>query len=98
MGRVGRVVLGLALLAGALGFAGYRHLASQQSTAVRTAPTSASRSIQTAPPPASARSKPDNQTLSGVQIFEMGLNVANVVVGLLGIWMTMRGFKAERRA
>ena len=33
-----------------------------------------------------------------VPVFEMGINVANVLVGVLGIWMTMRGMRAEREA
>ncbi len=98
MRKFGYIVLGLALLVGALSVAGYRHLLPQSASFSKSAPVGANRSVS-APPAASPRgSKTDNQSLSGVQIFEMGLNVANVVVGLLGIWMTMRGFRAERRA
>lgn len=99
MRKLGYVVLGLALLVGSLALAGYRHLPQNASNS-KSAPISANRSIQAAPPAASQRnpSGGQSQTLSGVQIFEMGLNMANVVVGLLGIWMTMRGFRAERRA
>ena len=89
MRKLGYIVLGLALLVGALSFAGYRHITPQHTAAPSA---SASRSVQSSP--SSGRST----SLSGVQLFEMGLNVANVVVGLLGIWLTIRGVRAERRA
>lgn len=90
------VVLGLALLVGALSFAGYRHLPQSANTS-KAAPA-ANRSVQLPSAQNSQRTRNDNSSLSGIQIFEMGLNIANVVVGVLGIWMTMRGFRAERRA
>lgn len=90
MRKLGYIVLGLAMLLGALSFAGYRHL----DVAGKSAPV-ATRSIQSAP---SASGAQKNDTLSGMQVFELGLNIANVVVGILGIWMTMRGIRAERRA
>ncbi len=88
MSKLGTIVLGLALVAGAIGFAGYRNFATN------TAPPS--QSARSAAPSASAAKR--TQNVSGLQIFDMGLNIANVLVGVLGIWMTMRGMRAERRS
>ena len=89
MRKLGYIVLGLALLVGALSFAGYRHLTPQHTGAPSA---SASRSVHSSGPASRTNS------LSGVQLFEMGLNAANVIVGILGIWLTVRGVRAERRA
>ncbi len=93
MRKFAYIVLGLALLAGALTFAAYRFLPGLQSTSVSVA----SRSVQSASPSAEARRRPE-PGLSGLATFEMALNVANVIVGIIGIWLTMRGIRAERRA
>lgn len=91
MRKFALVVLGLALLAGALTFAAYRFLPGLQSSSVSVA----SRSVQSAPTASARRPEPG---LSGFATFEMALNVANVLVGIIGIWLTMRGIRAERRA
>ena len=95
MCKLGYIVLGLALLVGALSFAGYRYSNLTSGTAGKVAP--ATRSVQSAPTAGAARKTTDD-SLSGYQMFELGLNVANVVVGILGIWLTLRGIRAERRA
>ncbi len=97
MRKLGYIVLGLALLVGALSFAGYRHLPNGFSASKSV--TSSNRTLQS---PSQQNSQSNRsgggQNLSSVQIFDMALNIANVVVGVLGIWMAMRGFRAERRA
>jgi hypothetical protein len=108
MRKLGTIVLGLALIAGALAFAGYRYLEAQKprtpqvaarGVAPTASPTARSLPGTSAPGPAAeAARKAEREGLSGLQMFELGLNAANVLVGILGIWMTMRGIRAERRA
>ncbi len=85
-----QIVLGLALLLGALGFAGYRYIAPQE---YASKVSTASRKLD---PQASRGGK--QETMSSFQMLELALNVANVLVGAMGIWFTMRGMRAERRA
>ena len=97
MRKLGYLVLGLALLVGALSLAGYRHLPNGFGASKSVTATNRSTSPQISQS-AKSGGQSGNQSFSAVQIFDMGLNLANVVVGVLGIWMTMRGFRAERRA
>ncbi|MEZ5854876.1 MAG: hypothetical protein R3D67_09095 [Hyphomicrobiaceae bacterium] len=85
MKKTATIILGLALLIGAIAFAGYRFSGANNASS-----SQAARNLS----PSAKRT----QTMSGVQIFDMGLNIANVLVGVLGIWMTMRGMRAERRS
>jgi hypothetical protein len=96
MSRRGSLFVGLVLLCGALTFAGYRNLLPITSNQSKfSTPAPATRSIS---PQAGGSSSGSKSGLSGLQVFELGLNAANVLVGILGIWMTMRGMRAERRS
>ncbi len=80
--------------------AGYRFIYEPQRAAQGDRPVAgASRSVQPAPSAPTARSAPTPATkppqISGFQIFEISLNLANVLVGALGIWLTVRGLRSQ---
>lgn len=89
------VILGLALLGGAAYFAAGRF--GMLPPGIGLPGTVAQRAPGAAPGVSAQRRNTDTGT-SSVQTFEMALNVANVLVGILGIWMTMRGMRADRRS
>lgn len=95
------IAIGVFLLGAAIVLFGYRwhyqpnwgrtHSVSHES---RNAPSgAATRSAQpqgkqTAPQPAASQP-------SGFQLFEAGLNIANVLVGIIGIWLMMRSGRSK---
>lgn len=95
MRRFGMIVLGLALILGSLALFGYRQMLTSGSPVFGPSGPSATRSVETSgAPPAASRSPARTEKLSGLQIFEIALNVANVLVGLFGILLTFRGMRA----
>ena len=103
MRKFGLLALGLVLLGAALGTFGYRWIYEPQRAArvVQQAPQGAARGLQG---PADARQRPQGgaqkqtQTqVSGFQVFEIALNVANVLVGLIGIWLAVRSVRGSPR-
>lgn len=88
------VVLGLALLGGAVFFAAGRF--GYLPPGVGLPGTVAQRT--TGASPGAVGQRRNDSGSNSLQTFEMAINVANVLVGILGIWMTMRGMRAERRS
>jgi hypothetical protein len=110
MRKTGFVLLGLLLVAGAIGTFSYRSLYLPHKARTTFAAPSAGA-------PAADRGRsyiperdPTNRTTSGAPRpsggilngmwgnVEMVINVLNVVVGVLGIWMTMIGMRLQRQA
>ncbi len=106
MRKVMWVLLGLVILAGALSLGGYRHWwePQQRAKVTRTAPTasqqSPSRSVQQAPNAATRSPQGGTSTTTAAETlsFDTLVNVLNVVVGLMGIWMTWVGMRMQRQA
>lgn len=109
MRKTGFVLLGLLLIAGAVGTFSYRSLYQPYKARTTFAAPSASA------PANKGRSyiperDPTNRTTSGSpgsggsvlgavwSNVDMIVNVLNVVVGVLGIWMTMVGMRLQRQA
>ncbi len=92
MGKLGYILLGVVLALGAMSFGGYRHFGGQ-----RTHQGAQSRSVsvpQSAPRPgASAPAATPTTQVSATQIFDWSLNGANLFVGLIGIWLAMKGIR-----
>ena len=100
------VLLGLVIFAGAVSLAGYRHVYEPQHRARNAASTPAAappatRGLQQTPP-AVARAPATAPTTTTTAInwtsFETLVNIANLVVGLLGIYMTIAGMRMQRQA
>jgi hypothetical protein len=98
------VLLGLAVLFGAIGVASYRHYfePQQRSKVARSvggenrSAAPAPRSAPSAKPGASGGSS--TTTAETWQTFEMVVNILNVLVGLVGIWLTISGLRMQRAA
>lgn len=94
------VLLGLLLLAGAVGAFSYRWVIEPSRTAAQaTRPLASSpqtRALPTAPSASASRQPAPQQKVSAFNIFEIALNVANLLVGGIGIWLAMRGMRATR--
>ena len=109
MRRLGYILLGVVLLAGAAGVLGYRlqnepsltarysWLAGEENTARPTAPATESFSASRREDGREFRRSPRDEG-SSMKLVELGLDVANVVVGLVGIWLTLSGMSMRRRA
>ena len=97
MSRIGYLLLGIILTAGALSLGGYRHIwqpyRSHQAGATRgiQAPHTTSRAPQAAPTTNSGSAT----QISATQLFDWGLNGANLLVGVIGIWMALRSRSAR---
>ena len=104
MSKIAYVLLGVALTAGALSLGSYRLI--NKSPRERAAPQTSqqlptSRSIQSPqqrtpssqPAPSSNRSSGSSSEISTAQMIDWGLNAANIFVGIMGIWITMRAMR-----
>ncbi len=108
MRKFGFVLLGLMVLGLSLGAFGYRWFYEpQQQGRVYGAPKSQTRSLpadRSGAPSRSANtpSKGGQTTTTATtatdswHLFEVALNAMNVVVGLLGMWMTMVGMRMQQ--
>ena len=99
------LALGLLLIAGAIGAGYFRHVHEPRTSSrtVASAPQGATRSAQpqTTTRPTQSRpsaQQPASQQFSGFQLFDTIVNVLNVVVGLVGIWMAVVGMRMQRAA
>lgn len=126
MGRFISVLLGLALLAGAVGVFGYRlshdpdalhrysWIAGENRTELQrqedldaTGPQTMRRQgsdrelSPSARPGTEARRRPDglprNEQPDTMKMFELGLDFANVLVGLIGIYLAIGGMRSRRQ-
>lgn len=89
------ILLGLVLVGGAVALGGYRNFyePNQRTRSVASAP-SASRSA----PPVSTQRAPQSASQGASLNFDTVVNVLNVVVGIVGIWMTFAGMRMQRQA
>lgn len=91
MRKVLWVVIGLAVVLGAVGFATNRHvIGPQRSVSISSSQQAPAGARRTAPAPAPAP--------SGWATFDTVINILNVVVGIAGIWMTFHGMRMQRAA
>ncbi len=103
MSKVVWVFMGLVVALMAFGFASQRHLFEQQP---RTRIVTSSSAPSMAQPPATsstARRSLDatpsqTRTRFSWKTLDTVVNVLNVVVGILGIWMTVHGMRMQRMA
>lgn len=106
MGKIGYVLLGIALTVAALSLGGYRHVykpnrdrastqVSQSAPATRSAQSTQQRPAPGQTTTAVSRGGSSSE-LSTAQMIDWGLNFANIVVGAMGIWMTTRGMGRKR--
>jgi hypothetical protein len=103
MRKLALLALGLMLFSGAAGAFAYRVLAAAPPSSVARAAASepAARAAMSpyerrVPFAQSPPTRP--RSAAGWHTFETLLNVANVVVGVLGIWMTVIGMRLQRTA
>jgi uncharacterized membrane protein len=100
------VIIGLMLFAGAIGALTYRVFVEPQRVAktLQQLPppivTPVPREMKIVPPPVmkSAPRPEITARFDGWHLFEVVLNVLNVVVGVLGIWMTIVGIRMQYAA
>ncbi|HRD76604.1 MAG TPA: hypothetical protein PK264_11790 [Hyphomicrobiaceae bacterium] len=103
------VLLGLVLIGGAIGNFAYRSLYSTErartalSAPSAGAPADRGRSYIPERPPTSRTTTGTPGSGGGLMSglwgnFEMVINILNVLVGILGIWMTMIGMRLQRQA
>jgi hypothetical protein len=98
------VLLGLLLLAGAAGMFGYRWLYEPARSArlQQHAPWSQRGLSELRSGPRERdggwRQSSRGQALSGVQLFELVIDLLNVVVGAVGIWLAIIGMRMQRAA
>lgn len=99
------VLLGLLLLAGATGMFGYRWLYEparsarfQQHGSWSQRGVSEPRSGTRERDGGGWRQSSRGQALSGVQLFELVIDLLNVVVGAVGIWLAIIGMRMQRAA
>lgn len=88
------VMLGLLLLGGAVGAATYRYVLSPEIQMRAKDARGFDSSYRTGPGPSTHR----QPQLSALQIFDIVVNVLNVVVGVIGIYLTLTGLRLQRRA
>jgi hypothetical protein len=94
------VLLGMGLVGGAIFLATDRHYWDPQRSTPRysstrpTVQTQRTPSTRSAQAPASTTSANSGTTLS----FDTVINILNVIVGVLGIWMTIHGMRMQRAA
>jgi hypothetical protein len=103
MRRLSIMILGVMIFSAALGAFAYRLLATPTPQAVRiavaeTGPRTALSPYERRVPEAAARptSRPASSRATGWHAFEVVLNIANLVIGILGIWMTVVGMRLQR--
>ena len=105
MRKFGFVLLGLMILGLSVGAFGYRWFYEpQQQGRVYGAPKSQTRSLPADRSPSRSANTPSRggQTTTTTaateswHLFEVALNIMNVVVGVLGIWMTMVGMRMQQ--
>lgn len=106
MSKVVIVLLGLALMAGAAGVAGYRYLVrtdqtstvrpgvSQNATRGPARESSPGRQPDGARPPI----RPGREQFSGYSVLELALDLINAIVGLVGIFVAILGMRMSRAA
>jgi hypothetical protein len=96
------VLLGLVLAAGAIFLATDRHYWDQQRSTPRYSSTRATNPTQRTPDSqarSATRSTPTQTSSAGTTwSFDTIINILNVVVGVLGIWMTIHGMRMQRAA
>ncbi len=97
------VIIGLMLFAGAVGALTYRVFVEPQRIAQikRQLPPPVvvplPREMKVIPPPVTKpTTRAEAARLDGWHLFEVGLNILNVVVGVLGIWMTIAGMRMQQ--
>lgn len=105
MSKVVWIVMGLIVAVMAVGFASQRHLFD---TAPRTRIITPSAERMAAPPVASAPTATTRRTGEATataaktrvswKTFDTAVNLLNVVVGIVGIWMTVHGMRMQRMA
>ena len=93
MRRLLFVLLGLVLLGGAIGTFSYRWFVepSRTTQVIRPGAAPSTRGATEA-----QRRDPRGQQVSAYNTFEIALNVANLVVGVVGIWLAVSGVRARR--
>lgn len=92
MRKFAYILLGLILVGGAIGMFTYRNvLTSTRGTSI----TQSSRTVAPASRSADRASRPPSGMDAG-RIFEIGLNVLNAVVGIVGIWVGIAGMRMGR--
>ncbi len=106
MSKVGLVLLGILLAVGAFSFGGYRHVYKphfeRSATSSQAKPgqvPAATRGVQPAQRPGPAGGQTTSSgasSISTAQMFDWGLNIANLLVGVIGIGMAMRGMRSRR--
>ena len=97
MSKIGYVLLGIILTVGALSFGGYRHI-WQPHRAHQAGQTRSIQPPQSAPRTASGApttSSSNPTQFTATQLFDWGLNGANLFVGVIGIWLALRGSRAR---
>ena len=99
------IVVGVLIAVGAIGIASYRHYLEPQRrtqiiqpSAVGTPTASIVRRTSSSDATRTTPLRVRDTTRAGWQAFEMVVNVLNVVVGVLGIWMTFYGLRLQRTA
>ncbi len=103
MRKFGLILIGLLLIAGAVGAFVYR-LDENPFAANKSGPTAASRSIGTEPAnepkaeglEAFARQRYYEPQTGGWQLFSMVMDVLNLIVGGVGIMLTFNGIRMRR--
>ena len=107
MRKVMWVLLGLVIVAGALSLGGYRHWwePQQRAKATRSAPSAsgpATRGLDQRSAQGPATRAPQSgggaPTATEALSFDTLVNILNVVVGIMGIWMTWVGMRMQRQA
>ena len=98
------VLLGLVFLGGAFSLGMYRHWWEPQQrtkitrSASQQAPTASSRGVTTQAPAARAPQSGGSTTTSDALPVDTIINALNIVVGIMGIWMTWVGMRMQRQA
>jgi hypothetical protein len=95
------ILLGLLMIAGAAGSAYYLNIAAPKSSRQESnqqatrAPQSATRGV---PSPSDRTTSASKPAPSGFQMFDTIVNILNVVVGLVGIYLSVAGIRMQRQA
>jgi hypothetical protein len=98
------VLLGLVVFAGAMSLGTYRHWwePQQRAKATRSAPSASqqapTRGLQQAPSGTRSPQGGGSSTTTEMLSFDTLVNILNVVVGIMGIWMTWVGMRMQRQA